>query len=129
MAQDGPEMAPRWPEDRPKTPKMAPGGPKMAPKWPQDGPKMAPNAYHEAPLTTFLLSRAGGMRGAIEFGRSPALAWAPCQNSFGKFVGHSLSVLVPKCQAFLSMTPAHSAGPKSPCYPRDPVEPQVDVKM
>ena len=41
---------------------------------PQDGPKMAPNAYHEAPLATFLLSRAGGMRGAIEFGRSLALA-------------------------------------------------------
>ena len=46
---------------------MARNDPKMA-------PKMAPNAYHEAPLATFLLSRAGGMRGAIEFGRSLALA-------------------------------------------------------
>ena len=35
---------------------------------------MAPNAYREAPMATFLLSRAGGMRGAIEFGRSLALA-------------------------------------------------------
>ena len=35
---------------------------------------MAPNAHHIAPMATFLLSRAGGMRGAIEFGRSLALA-------------------------------------------------------
>ena len=33
-------------------------------------------------MAPFLLYRAGGMRGAIEFGRSPALAWAPCQDSF-----------------------------------------------
>ena len=58
---------------------------------PLGAPKMAPNAYHEAPMATFLLSRAGGMRGAIEFGRSPALAWAPCQDSLVKVVGFSLS--------------------------------------
>ena len=74
----------RWPQDGPKMAQDAQDAPKMAPTWPQDGskmprndPKMAPNAYHEAPMATFLLSRAGGMRGAIEFGRSPALAWAP----------------------------------------------------
>jgi len=27
---------------------------------------MAPNAYREAPMATFLLSRAGGMCGSIE---------------------------------------------------------------
>ena len=35
---------------------------------------MTPNPHHMAPRATFLLSRAGGMRGAIEFGRSLALA-------------------------------------------------------
>ena len=135
-AQDAPKMAPRWPKIAPRWAKMPPRCPKMpprwlqdAPKWPQDGPKMAPNAYHEASLATFLLSRAGGMRGAIEFGRSPALAWAPCQDSFGKFVGHSLSVLVPKCQAFLSMTPAHFAGPSRSCCTRDPVRLKLEGQM
>ena len=52
---------------------------------------MAPNANHEAPMATFLLYRAGGMRGAIEFGRSPALAWARCQDSFVQLVFLSLS--------------------------------------
>ena len=135
-AQDAPKMAPRWPKIAPRWAKMPPRCPNMpprwlqdAPKWPQDGPKMAPNAYHEASLATFLLSRAGGMRGAIEFGRSPALAWAPCQNSYGKFVGHSLSVLVPKCQAFLSMTPAHFAGPSNLTSPRDPVRLKLEGQM
>ena len=31
------------------------------------------------------------MRGAIEFGRSPASAWAPCENSFVQLVCLSLS--------------------------------------
>ena len=63
MAQDSPKMG----QDAPKMPQDAL-------KWPQDGPKMAPNAYHEAPLATFLLSRAGGMRGAIEFFKTSAPA-------------------------------------------------------
>ena len=45
---------------------------------------MAPNAYHEAPMATFLLSRAGGMRGAIEYG-GRALARPGRANPAGYF--------------------------------------------
>jgi hypothetical protein len=121
-AQDAPKMAPRWPKIAPRWAKMPPRCPKMpprwlqdAPKWPQDGPKMAPNAYHEAPLATFLLSRAGGMRGAIEFGRSPALAWAPCQDSQGQSGRFQTVCSCPKTPESSSMTPAHSAGPSGFC--------------
>ena len=66
LPQDRPKMGPRWP-------KMAPRWLKDGPRWPQDGPKMAPNAYHEAPVTTFLLPRAVGMRGAIELNKGKLL--------------------------------------------------------
>ena len=135
-AQDAPKMAPRWPKIAPRWAKMPPRCPKMpprwlqdAPKWPQDGPKMAPNAYHEAPLATFLLSRAGGMRGAIEFGRSPALAWAPCQDSLGKFCLSPNVSVCPRTSEFPSMTPAHSAGPFYFSWSPEPVGLKMEGQM
>ena len=45
MAQDGPKMSPRWPQDGPK---MAQDGPRMVSRWPQDGSKMAPSNFKMA---------------------------------------------------------------------------------
>ena len=95
LAQDGakmalrwlkmPKMRPRWPQDGPRQPHDGPRCPQDAPRWPQDGSKMPQDDPKMAPrwpqmLITWLpwrpssFSRAGGMRGAIEFGRSLALA-------------------------------------------------------
>ena len=57
-------------QDDPRVPKDAPKMAQDSPRWPQDG-QQPTRPRHEASTQDY---RAGGMRGAVEFGRSLALA-------------------------------------------------------
>ena len=98
---------------------MAKDSPKMgqdAPKMPQDSPKMAQRCPKMTPKgllekASFVLSRAGGMRGAIGIRPLPGFSLGAVLRFF---CPTRLSQSVQVCHMsteFSPRTPAHSAGP------------------